>query len=47
MVLLGDFVSMYLAQNVLVMRFEADTQEKLNSIRSQVEERVQLAKSGQ
>jgi phosphomannomutase / phosphoglucomutase len=34
-------------QDVLVMRFEADTQENLNSIRSQVEERVQLAKSGQ
>jgi phosphomannomutase / phosphoglucomutase len=33
-------------QDVLVMRFEADTQENLNSIRSQVEERVQLVKSG-
>jgi phosphomannomutase / phosphoglucomutase len=34
-------------QDVLVMRFEADTQENLDSIRSQVEARVQLAKSGQ
>jgi phosphomannomutase / phosphoglucomutase len=33
-------------QDVLVMRFEADTQENLNFIRSQVEERVHLAKSG-
>lgn len=34
-------------QDVLVMRFEADTQDNLDSIRSQVEERVHLAKSGQ
>ena len=32
-------------QDVLVMRFEADTQANLNSIRSQVEERVHLAKA--
>jgi phosphomannomutase / phosphoglucomutase len=34
-------------QDVLVMRFEADTQENLNRIRSQVEETVELAKAGQ
>jgi phosphomannomutase / phosphoglucomutase len=33
-------------QDVLVMRFEADTQTHLDSIRSEVEEQVRLAKSG-
>jgi phosphomannomutase/phosphoglucomutase len=32
-------------QDVLVMRFEADTPQNLESIRSQVEERVRLAKA--
>ncbi len=32
-------------QDVLVMRFEADTQENLEAIRGQVEEQVRLAKS--
>jgi phosphomannomutase/phosphoglucomutase len=32
-------------QDVLVMRFEAETQEALDSIRSQVEEEVQKAKT--
>ncbi len=33
-------------QDVLVMRFEADTQENLDRIRTQVEEQVQKAKAG-